>query len=1057
MKHRLALAATGLGALFLPYSCGGGSGGGSAAAMVLEFSDNGFGRLLPYTVFKLDENGDPTTELIEIRTTDDLIANVTTDNFIQPVIEWPTAAKLPDGEAGNHYIHARFRQQIDPDSVLNPSQGSASSSHLDGSITVVAIDPTTGTTTQIQGQAFIGGKTYGTTPDPEDPTLNVFEQWVALEGGKPVAQGFDFDNDPGTPLEFPGLGFPGTEQSSPFPGAADLVDARSFVFIPDSDGDLSTYETFPTGVQIRMQMTSGVLAINGNELEDQAVASSTVGPDMITPEVKVTGGNPVIIPGNGDVNVDPGTTITVEFTEPVQIPTIGDLPDGDPPSLSASILVQFGPTTALVTVPFSVMPRSVFDFSSMILTPVYGFPGAGPTFENCGAFNQITISVNADQFQDLAGQINDGSPTTFFETGAGPGLVNAPVTPDAIYVGRIQADSSLSVIDLNGFGAGTGDPTFDPTCRIKEGNTNYPNNPNVLLQGSLMIPPLVDGSCPFDGGSLGPFQLTRDSSLDTRLVRGPIIESVGEMMLGHALDNVFNNGDPFGCQSGGGNVCATTGLKVLMIAAGGASTLAPATLSSFPIKTVFGAENLVSWAPHPNPPPLIFPPLCISPAINGQEPTSVDTPCLPPKGTLANNILVPGPIPLGVPDACIPPQSLLTPEQNAFFVGPSLPAPDPTGCSTYGYRQQIGHFLYLVDRVASEIVVLNSNRMTVIERIPVDDPTSLAMSPDLDFLAVTNELAGTVNFISIDPSSSSFHQVVKEVEVGKGPTGITWETGNEDIFVCNTAESSVTVISAFTLNVRKTLINQLFNPFDMVTTPRQLGFGLGRGVYFGYILNQNGTVSLFESGPDGINGWGFDEIIGQPEFVFNNPKAIEVDVSNLNSSIWIVHEDQLDFDGTLTGLGGGAVTNMFLESTFPGIILLDPGFFTDPQLREIEFTIAASIGQEDFGLTGIPTDIAFDNHRNRTALTNYATNFSAGFPLSINGKSLVKPVGAAFGSVNTPQFMFLAVPTSDEGPGVVDVINLEGGFQRFDTNPFDDGVQSIPVPGVRFVMDYIQQ
>ena len=1037
-------------------ACGGGSGGGSSSAMVLEEANHGFGRLLPYRVMEADPQGFPTTNEIEIRSMEDLLGNVTINNPVLPVASWPDEAKLPDGAAGNQYLHARFRQKIDIDSVFDGSPAAASSSHLLGTITVVAIDPVTGTTTQVPGRAFIGGQTYGTVADPDDPSSQQLQTWVRrLKSGEVIAL-TDVDGD-GTD-DFaegsqPGLGFPGTEQTVPFGGATELVDPRSFVFVPDSDGNLATHETFPTGVQIRMQMTEGVKAINGKNLEEQAVASSTVGTDEVSPEVKVSGAEqiPVIIPGNGDFDVDPETSITVEFTEPIQITTLGDLPDGSAPSLSAAIQLQFGPTTSLTSVPFTVMPRSVFDFTSMILQPVYAFPGAGPSFEDCAAFNQVTITVNTEQFMDLSDRMNSAGPVTFFTTGEGPGLVNAPVAPDAVYVARLDGSPALSVLDLNGFGGSTGNPEFDPTCKIQEGNTNYPNNPNVELQGPLLTPPLTVGSCPFNGGSAGPFTLTKDSSLDTRLVREPIIESVGDMMLGHALDNVINNGDPNGCQSGGGNVCAASGLKSVMIAAGGATTLAPSTISTFPIKTVLGGENLVSWAPHPNPPPLVFPPLCVSPAIGGQEPTSIDTVLI----SLLNNILVPGPTPLGIPDACIPPQSLLTPEQNGFFQGPSLPASDVSMCSTYALRQQIGHFLYLCDRVAGEVVVLNSNRMTVLDRIPQPDPTSLAMSPDLDFLAVTNQAAGTVSFISTDPNSSNFHQEVKVTPVGKSPTGITWESGNEDVFVCNSGDNTVSIISAFSLSVRKTLSNQLSGPFEVVTTPRQLGFGLFRGVYYAYIMNSNGTISLFESGPDGVNGWGFDEIIGQPEFVFQNPTAIQPDVVNLNSAVWVAHQNQLDFDGSPTGLEGGALTNMFLESGTIGIIPLDPGFFANPSLRDLNFAINASVGEGEFGLTGVPTSIAFDNHRNRTALTNFSTSFSAGFPLSINGKSLVKPVTGGFASTNSPQFMMVAVPTSDEGPGVIDVIHLEGGFLRFDTNPYLDGTQSIPAPGVRSVMDFM--
>ena len=61
----------------------------------------------------------------------------------------------------------------------------------------------------------------------------------------------------------------------------------------------------------------------------------------------------------------------------------------------------------------------------------------------------------------------------------------------------------------------------------------------------------------------------------------------------------------------------------------------------------------------------MFPPLCLSPYIGGQEPTSIDT------TLVAVNLLVPGPFPLGLPP--IPPQGLLVKEQNNFFQGPSAP------------------------------------------------------------------------------------------------------------------------------------------------------------------------------------------------------------------------------------------------------------------------------------------------------------------------------------------------------------------------------------------------
>jgi hypothetical protein len=526
------------------------------------------------------------------------------------------------------------------------------------------------------------------------------------------------------------------------------------------------------------------------------------------------------------------------------------------------------------------------------------------------------------------------------------------------------------------------------------------------------------------------------------------------MMLGHALDSTFNNGPPpFGCQAGGGNPCAFTGFKSISANLFGANTLAPTLGGQFGGTSVPGGENLTCWAPHPNPPPLIYPPLCLSPFIAGQEPTSIDVAGPPgtPSGLI--NLLNPGSNALGNPALGQPPSTLLAREQNAFFEGPSSPvAAVSNACSVYQMRQQIGHFMYLVDRVRREVVVLNSNRMTVLDRIPMSDPTSLAISPNLDLLAVTNQSSGIVSFIDINPTSSNFHTIIKETDVGLAPRGIAWEPHNEDILVCNEGDDSVSIISAFNLEVRKTLQNQLDGPFELAITPRQSGFGFGRNVYFAYILNRDGTVSVFESGPNGLNGWGYDEVILQTPFVFKNPKAIQPDHLQLNSGVWIVHEDQLDSQGKPTGLKGGAVSNLVLTSASFGQQAL-PQFNNDPNARDMEWAVRASIGSNT--LTGVPVDIAFDNQMNLTGLINLSNPFSAGSPSQINAKGLVRSAGG--NNVNEPLFMFLAVPNSQQGGGVIDVISLNALITRIDTNVFQPGIQSIPAQGAEIVMDFFRQ
>jgi len=663
------------------------------------------------------------------------------------------------------------------------------------------------------------------------------------------------------------------------------------------------------------------------------------------------------------------------------------------------------------------------------------------------------VAVNSAQYQDLSANTNQLAAQTNFFTGKGPGLVNAPVAPEAIYVGRVGAESGLSVIDLNGFGGSTGDPSFDFTFQtFPKGWSNFPNNPNVRQQGAIIRPPLQPGTCTVDGGSAGTFTLTLDSNLEDMVLATPIVTSVGEMMLGQSLDLVFNNGqDPTGCQAGGGNLCAITGKKVVQTAFATATTLGPPLPGQIIAAYIPGGANPVSWSPHPNPPPLVFPPLCLSPYIGGKEPSSIEN-LLPTVNV--TNLLVPGD-PLGKPLMGIPPSGLLARFQNSFFQGPGTPGQPLTACLDYQVRQQVGHFMYVADRARREIVVLNSNRFTVLDRIPVTDPTDLAMGPNLDFLAVTNQSSNTVTFINIQPSSSNFHRIVKKTQVGVAPRGIAWDPGNEDILVCNEGENSISVISAFSFEVRKAVSSFLNKPFDIVISQRQANFGYFRNVYFAYILNRNGDVAIFESGPNGVNGWGYDNIIGVTPFEFDKPKKVVLDATDLRGAVWILHENKLLADGTQSGIPGAALTNVRIDSAIVGMLALNVNSLTVPQYRDMSFKVSVSVGPDE--LTGVPVDMVFDDLTNLGAMANQPSAFGVGFPVPLNGKSYVRPAGGTAIPTNNPSYIFLAVPSSSQGPGVVDVLSADSGFTRHDTDPYVSGIQSIPVPGATFLMDYYRQ
>jgi hypothetical protein len=109
------------------------------------------------------------------------------------------------------------------------------------------------------------------------------------------------------------------------------------------------------------------------------------------------------------------------------------------------------------------------------------------------------------------------------------------------------------------------------------------------------------------------------------------------------------------------------------------------------------------------------------------------------------------------------------------------------------------------------------------------------------------------------------------------------------------------------------------------------------------------------------------------------------------------------------------------------------------------------------GISGVPVDLAFDDLRSLSGLPNFVTPFSSGAPVPINGKALVRGDCTSLQNNSETRYIFLAIPTPLSGTGVVDVVRVDQSFVRIDTNAFQPGIQSIPVPNVQVVMDYFRQ
>jgi hypothetical protein len=111
--------------------------------------------------------------------------------------------------------------------------------------------------------------------------------------------------------------------------------------------------------------------------------------------------------------------------------------------------------------------------------------------------------------------------------------------------------------------------------------------------------------------------------------------------------------------------------------------------------------------------------------------------------------------------------------------------------------------------------------------------------------------------------------------------------------------------------------------------------------------------------------------------------------------------------------------------------------------------VLRSIGSDQ--LTGIPTDVAFDDQVNLGALADNS--------IQINSKNLVRdePGAVVARATNVPRFMFVSV--SDAATGMakaVDVIVLASGLRQ-DVSAFHVGTQSIQARGASIVMDYFRQ
>ncbi len=236
------------------------------------------------------------------------------------------------------------------------------------------------------------------------------------------------------------------------------------------------------------------------------------------------------------------------------------------------------------------------------------------------------------------------------------------------------------------------------------------------------------------------------------------------------------------------------------------------------------------------------------------------------------------------------------------------------------------------------------------------------------------------------------------------------------------------MLKATDFQVEKVVTGFLNEPIDIVTTGRHTNFGNVTGLYHSYILNRNGTVAVYESGPDGVNGIGFKDIIGTiPNAAFRNPRGMSIDLSSLMGGVYISHSDEL---------GNGQVSRLEMFSSPPGPMPIQQnngGFLLPPTFRQKEWAVTSSFGgfsptnpNRDLLSGRAPGDIAVDEMFNYSTLPGQVTTKNASIQLSPFGhseKDAIKIVGNSVLLPYLPKFIFIAITDR----GVVDVFNIGSG------------------------------
>ena len=194
---------------------------------------------------------------------------------------------------------------------------------------------------------------------------------------------------------------------------------------------------------------------------------------------------------------------------------------------------------------------------------------------------------------------------------------------------------------------------------------------------------------------------------------------------------------------------------------------------------------------------------------------------------------------------------------------PGIPFPQggtpQTGLAGTPPTPPLGVRLYVTDTTANEVRIFDSTTFLSLGRlVGIPSPRGLGRDPSGQFLYISNFDQATVMRVGINPAQTNlFHQVASTATVGFNPTAVSVQPGNEDVFVLNSGENTMSKIDVATGNTVGSFATGQ-GSLDLFATQRMVPGTLAYQVYVTNLFDD--TVSVFESEsvlqqvPNGMEG-----------------------------------------------------------------------------------------------------------------------------------------------------------------------------------------------------------